>query len=205
MDAELLKLKIKRYLSQYEYLANEYEETQYLFEKYKKIFYSECSQNLINNKNKEDLNNNKNEYLRDKINEIDTEIDKDSNKDSYIHKIISKVYKKLCLKTHPDKSSLYNTEFEEISKAYNNKDFLQLLLLSRKLNIDIDYILNEYHNNSDEVTMLNNNDFNDYTEIFEESIKKLNEKIANIKTTLAWNWALSNDDQKIKLREKFID
>ena len=77
-----------------------------------------------------------------------------------------------------DKSSLYNTEFEEISKAYNNKDFLQLLLLSRKLNIDIDYIFNEYHNNSDEVTMLNNNDFNDYTEIFEESIKKLATNIA---------------------------
>ena len=39
MDPELLKLKIKRYLSQYEYLVNEYDETQYLFDKYKHIFY----------------------------------------------------------------------------------------------------------------------------------------------------------------------
>lgn len=210
MDTELLKLKIKKYLSQYEYLVNEYEETQYLFEKYKKIFYSECPQNLINNNNneknnKEDLNNNKPEYLQDKI---DTEIDKDSNKDSYILKIVSKVYKKLCLKTHPDKSPLYNKEFEEISKAYNKKDFLKLLLLSRKLNIDIDYILNEHHNNRDENTMMSNNDSNDcndYTEIFEESIRNINEKISNIKTTLAWNWALSNDDQKNQLREKFLN
>ena len=42
MDTELLRLKIKRYLSQYEYLLNEYDETQYLFEKYKEEFYKVC-------------------------------------------------------------------------------------------------------------------------------------------------------------------
>ena len=60
MDTELLKLKTKRYLSQYEYLLNEYEETQYLFEKYKKEFYNDCPKKVIINdvNNPEELKNN---------------------------------------------------------------------------------------------------------------------------------------------------
>ena len=32
----------------------------------------------------------------------------------------------------------------------------------------------------------------------------MNEKIKTIKSTLAWNWALSNPEQKQQLRERFL-
>jgi hypothetical protein len=200
MDTELLKLKIKRYLSQYEYLVNEYDETQYLFTKYKKIFYKECPQQIISNENS---NNDENKTETNDANNPNNANDtnnttniSESTNNSNIDKIISKVYKKLCIKTHPDKSSLYTKQFEEVSNAYNKKDFLKLLLISKELNIDIYNMYNEYSSNIDADI--------DYTLLFEKSIKDINEKITTIKSTLAWNWALSNEEQKKQLRERFL-
>ena len=203
MDTELLKLKIKRYLSQYEYLVNEYDETQYLFTKYKKIFYKECPQQIISNENS---NNDENKTETNNANDTNNVNDtndtnnttniSESTNNSNIDKIISKVYKILCIKTHPDKSSLYTKQFEEVSNAYNKKDFLKLLLISKELNIDIYNMYNEYSSNIDADI--------DYTLLFEKSIKDINEKITTIKSTLAWNWALSNEEQKKQLRERFL-
>ena len=62
MDAQLLKLKIKKYLAQYEYLLNEYEETEYLFEKYKKVFYNECPKKVFDKNNQSQPNSSKNAH-----------------------------------------------------------------------------------------------------------------------------------------------
>jgi hypothetical protein len=209
MDTELLRIKIKKYLSQYEYVSNDYEETQYLFEKYKKEFYNECPKKITPNddKNPDDLpSNTKNSDNIESNEKEDTKnATNDSEKQSYITKIICKLYKKLCLKTHPDKdkSNTYNKYFEEVSKAYNTKDFLKMLLLSRELNINTDNIYQEEINNTD----INNSSFETeqaYTLLFEKSINDINEKIKTIKSTLAWNWALSNPEQKQQLRERFL-
>ena len=217
MDTELLRIKIKKYLSQYEYLSNEYEETQYLFEKYKKEFYNECPKKIITNddKNSEDSTSNANntdpntkEDSTNTTNSTNTNDSEDILNDtqSYITKLISKLYKKLCLKTHPDKdkSNTYNKYFEEVSKAYNTKDFLKLLLLSRELNINTDNIYQEDINNPDINQHTSSENEQTYTSLFEKSINDMNEKIKTIKSTLAWNWALSNPEQKQQLRERYL-
>ena len=231
MDTELLKLKIKRYISQYEYLINEYEETQYLFEKYKKEFYNECpkKKNDKNDTNEKDTEKNTEKNTNNTTKDTSKNTNEDtaqnneeesSNNDSNISKIISKLYKKLCLKTHPDKdkSNTYIKKFDEISNAYNSKDFLKLLLLSRELNIDTISIINEDTTHTEDTEY--NKDSTDpkdpkdpkdpvnsekiYTTLFEKSINDINEKIKSIKSTLAWNWALSTPEQKQQLRERFL-
>ena len=220
MDTELLRLKIKKYLAQYEYLSNEYDETQYLFEKYKKEFYKDCpkkviindvndSEELKNNANANANNKNKNESQNESQNEppLDS-VESINHTQIYISKIISKLYKKLCLKTHPDKDkeNIYKAKFETISNAYNKKDFLKLLLLSRELNLNTDNIYkdeNEETPNKNEET-LNPEIEETYTSLFEKSINDMNDKIKGIKSTLAWNWALSNPEQKQHLRERFL-
>ena len=200
---ELIKLKIKKYISHYEYVLNTYEETMYLFEKYKQEFYKDCPRNSMKNKNNnEDNNNIKNPPLdNDNIDDNkddnkDDNIDNtnnidDSNNNVVALKSLNKIYHKLCLKTHPDKdsSNSYGHQFTIISDAYNKKDFLKLLLMCRELHIDIDYVTFEN---------------NDYDILFEKSINILNEKIESIKSTLAWNWVCANDEQKELLRQKFL-
>jgi hypothetical protein len=131
----------------------------------------------------------------------------DLSKNEYITKIIGKLYKKLCLKTHPDKdkSNIYKTKFEQVSNAYNNNDFLKLLLLSNELQINTDNIYNEEIELDNEETIKDKttDTDTDYTLLFEKSINSINEKIKTIKSTLAWNWALSNPEQKQQLRERF--
>jgi len=191
---ELIKLKIKKYISHYEYILNTYEETMYLFEKYKQEFYKDCPGSSVK-KNKDNDENDENNTGNDTNthNDTTTENEIDDQNDDYIHlsKSFNKIYHKLCLKTHPDKDTekLYSQQFAYISEAYNKKDFLKLLLICRELHIDIDYICFE-----------NNN----YDILFDKSINTLNEKIETIKSTLAWNWVCANDEQKEILRQKFL-
>ena len=194
---ELIKLKIKKYLSQYEYLLNEYEETMYLFEKYKQEFYKDCTKKIVKNKEEEHESNN-----TQNSNESETTYttNNDDEINTSLNKTLNKIYRKLCLKTHPDKdnANIYKTQFVDISEAYNKKDFLKLLLLCRELNVNIDNI---YDNNDlpEDIQKINT-----YDTLFEKSINLVTEKIKDIKSTLAWNWACSNDEQKELLRQRFL-
>ena len=208
---DLIKLKIKKYISHYEYVLNTYEETIYLFEEYKKEFYRDCPKNSSKNNTEQNNNDTYNTisedfiYNRNNINDSNNTNDNntndsnestnnENNKDdttTHLLKTVNKIYHKLCLKTHPDKdsSNLYGPQFTIISDAYNKKDFLKLLLMCRELHIDIDYVTFEN---------------NDYDILFDKSINMLNEKIESIKSTLAWNWVCANDEQKELLRQKFL-
>ena len=203
---ELIKLKIKKYLSQYEYLLNEYEETMYLFEKYKQEFYKDCPKKIIKNTEESeeseepDLHKSNNDTQNSMENETYTTTNNDDENKTSLNKTLNKIYRKLCLKTHPDKdnANMYKTQFVDISEAYNKKDFLKLLLLCRELNVNIDNI---YDNNDlpEDIQKINT-----YDTIFEKSINLVTEKIKDIKSTLAWNWACSNDEQKEQLRKRFL-
>jgi hypothetical protein len=194
-------------LSQYEYLLNEYEETQYLFEKYKQEFYKVCPKKIgPDNTNPHTVNEPKEENSTGP-NGTDgpAENTETNTQQSYICKLLGKLYKKLSLKTHPDKdkTNKYKNKFEEVHHAYTKKDFLKLVLLSRELDVNIDSIYTE-ENDLNSTSDISSTLENDYTQLFEKSISTMNEKISQIKSTLAWNWALGNDEQKKQLRERFL-
>ena len=46
VDKCLTKLKINKYISRYEFLTNEYKETMYLFEGYKRLFNTDCAKQV---------------------------------------------------------------------------------------------------------------------------------------------------------------
>lgn len=201
MDSALVKIKIKKYLSQYEYLLNEYEETEFMFEKYKEDFYKECPKVVVKKEETVDASGNTtstptstptSESATENTDAETPNVESeemefsDKNKEE-INKFLNKLYKKLSLKTHPDKVPDHDdTNFRRVKEAYNARDILALFLISRQLNLDIDID-----------TTLTEEDFS----VFDEAIDGVKKKINGIKETLAWNWASADDTQKKKYRE----
>ena len=199
----LERLKLRRFCSQYEYLETELDETRYLFEKYNKQFLeenyktepTENSQSAngpismdihiykeLPKEVPEELPEELPKELPEELPEDFDELQGESSQDLDIN--IKRLYRRLSLKTHPDKPGGDKESFEEVNDAFKNKDFLKLLLLASKYSIDID-----------DITIPMDN--------FEKNILDLKEKINNFKRTLAWNWATATPDQKEIFKRKF--
>lgn len=208
LTPQLLKLRVKKYLSRYEYIVSEYEETQFLFEQYKEMFYSECPKQIIANgkdKEKEEEQGKGKEEKQGPVNEYEKSTEEGegeregeestetstatTSSTTAIESLMNKIYKKLSLKTHPDKHKGDSTNFIKVSTAYKSKDILSMLLLARHHEIDVDI----------ESCVFSETDF----ELFESAINKVTDKISDIKNTLAWNWVLADDVQKQMYREQF--
>ena len=177
---DLLSLRLKKYCAKYEYLETELTETTYLFEEYNKEFIKECyniepeqkntvKTNPVSNLEEEPLN------VDDIVAEEETELDK----------TLKQLYRKLSLKTHPDKPSGDREAFEEVKSAYNNKNALKLIIMAIKYNMP----MNELDDN--------------VIEMFEKNIKEMDDKIQNYKKTLAWNWASASETQKEHYKKQF--
>jgi hypothetical protein len=180
---------------QYEYLQSEYEETEYLFEQYKSEFYKECprvsvkkegdtaeeAQPQSNNSEKED----------EKEEKEDNETEAQPEPDTPASKILTKLYRKLSLKTHPDKLKGNTEHFQTVSKAFKEKDILKLLMLCKTYDVDVDF------DNECAGALIEN------AEIFDAAINSITNKISEMKKTLAWNWAFADDTLKQRYRELY--
>jgi hypothetical protein len=102
-------------------------------------------------------------------------------------KFMNKLYRKLSLKTHPDKLNGSSVQFQIVNDAFNAKDILRLLILSKHHDVDIDY---------SQIVFIDED-----SSLFENAINTINNKISEIKKTLAWNWAIADDEQKQKYRD----
>lgn len=184
-DDKLLNLKIKRYLTQYDYLELELEETEYLFNKYNKQFLKE----YYNIKEEEspkinipDINEILEESLEESVS-ID-EIDKEISEEDIG---LKKLYRLLSLKTHPDKNN-NSTEskeiFAEINKAYKNKNILKLFKYAIQYKVQIPPSILE--------TCIT---------LFDKTIIDIQSKIEHFKKTIAWNWGTSSEQDKEIQRE----
>lgn len=185
MDETLIKLKVKRYLTQYEYLELELEETEYLFKQYNKKFLKEYynveepdpqPQIILPN---EDLLNDFD------LNNVGPDENDDDNLNDNIQ--IKKLYRLLSLKTHPDKNNgtqESKEEFAEINKAYKEKDVLKLFKFAIKYKINMTPCIVE--------TCIS---------LFDKTIKEMQGKIDHIKQTVAWNWGTASDEEKEIHRE----
>jgi hypothetical protein len=100
-------------------------------------------------------------------------------------KLIRKIYKNLAKILHPDVSDNPNaTEiFREVTDYYENYNLMGLIRVSNENNINLNF--------------LNDADMQE----IEESIQKNNEKINELKNTLAWFWG-TNDAEVAEKRKK---
>jgi hypothetical protein len=223
MDTELTKLKMKRYISQYEFVRSEYEEAEYMFGIYKDKFYKECQQkgpsrntgpkseheqqytssNGINDEcdsgekkdedgtgcdhDHDDHNNNSDTSDNSKKNNTDKYAEEQS--DTPATRFMNKLYKKLSLKTHPDKLNGNTTHFQMVNDAFVAKDILKLIILANKFEVEVDYSQDIFSEQE--------------MSLFEKAINAVSTKIMDMKQTLAWNWAVADEQQKQKYRELY--
>lgn len=182
VDDVLINIRTKRYLTQYDYLELELEETQYMFDKYNKQFLKEYYNIDEPSKPKIIIPDETSTELPDV--DIDLEIQKPEEPEDIQ---LKKLYRLLSLKTHPDKNngSQESKEiFAEINKAYKKKDILKLFKFALKYKIEINPIIMEK-----------------CSTLFENSIIDMKAKIEHIKQTVAWKWGISSDEQKEMHRE----
>ena len=109
---------------------------------------------------------------KDPYEEIQTDVSEDTMK---------KVYRKVANKIHPDKKGGDKEKFQVAAKANKNKDFGALLEMADELEIDIE-LSNEL---IDEMT---------------KQCKAVVNNITKMKTTLAWTWAHSKEQERESLR-----
>lgn len=182
MDTILIDLKIKRYLTQYDYLELELEETEYMFEQFNKQFLKEYYN--IEEKPKIVPPPNDNSSPIDEQTSTDIpEINIDDYEEDDID--LKKIYKLLSLKTHPDKKTGNKNDFQEIHKAFKQKNVLKLIKFCIKYNIPLDNII-----------------FQKSLILFENNITDIQTKIQQFKQTLAWQWCNATDEQKEILKQQ---
>ena len=171
MNDKLLELKRKKLQQQILYLRTELEETEWIFQDCLKEFDVEFRKYFKNptKKNKKDITTEPPEY---DIPATD----------------VNSVFKKIAKHTHPDKlinKDISDEEYDakvdmykEAQKSVKNRDWSKVVEIAKELGIDISDIKN------------------DDSEYLSESVKRLTEKIKQLKTTYAWKWGNTPDQDK---------
>ena len=171
MNDKLLELKRKKLQQQILYLRTELEETEWIFQDCLKEFDVEFRKYFKDptQKRKGDVTSNPPEY---DIPEVD----------------VNMVFKKIAKETHPDKlinKDISDEEYDakvdmykEAQRSVKNRDWSKVVEIAKELGIDISDIKN------------------DDSEYLSESVKRLTEKIKQLKTTYAWKWGNTPDQDK---------
>lgn len=201
---ELFNIKLKRYITQYDYLESLLQETKILFEEYNQTFlseyYDEQEQKLLTEKKELEKSqnpkfnaidqNDENENNDKKDDNFDDNDDDDNNDDNnnFDLNILKKLYRRLSLKTHPDKIKGKGDFFKKINIAHKKKDLIALVRIAKELNIDISDIIIE---KSDSVIST-----------FDKNIQNIEKEIYDLKHTVAWHWAHASPEEKKLYKEK---
>lgn len=195
----LFNIKLKRYLIQYDYIETLLEETKILFEEYNqqflKEYYNEEEQKQLAEKKESEKANNPKYNINDNDNNIDeSNLDEDisindnDNKNDVDDVILKKIYKRLSLKTHPDKTKGKGEYFKKINVAHKKKDIIILVRIAKELSIDISDIVVDESN-----TIIST---------FDKNIQTLEKEIYDLKHTVAWHWAHASQEEKQQYKEK---
>ena len=163
MNDKLLELKRKKLQQQILYLRTELEETEWIFQDCLKEFDVEFRKYFKDptEKKKGDVTSKPPEY---DIPEVD----------------VNMVFKKIAKKTHPDKlinKDISDEEYDakvdmykEAQRSVKNRDWSKVVEIANELGIDVSDIKN------------------DDSEYLVESVKRLTQKIKQLKLTYAWQW-----------------
>jgi len=170
VNDKLLELKRKKLQQKILYLRTELEETEWIFHDCLKEFDVEFRKYFKNPTEKK-----KNDVTKSPEYDIPATD-------------VNMVFKKIAKETHPDK--LINKEisdeeydakvdmYKEAQRSVKNRDWSKVVEIAKELGIDISDIKN------------------DDSEYLEESIKRLIEKIQQLKLTYAWKWSHTSDQDK---------
>jgi len=171
VNDKLLELKRKKLQQQILYLRTELEETEWVFQDCLKEFDVEFRKYFKDptEKKKGDVTSKPPEY---DIPEVD----------------VNMVFKKIAKETHPDKlinrdisDEEYDAKvdmYKEAQRSVKNRDWSKVVEIAKELGIDISDIKN------------------DDSEYLNESVKRLTEKIKQLKLTYAWKWGHTQDHER---------
>ena len=163
MNDKLQELKRKRLQQQILYLRTELEETEWIFQDCLKEFDVEFRKYF-----KEPTKKRKNDVTESPEYDIPATD-------------VNSVFKKIAKHTHPDKlinQNITDEEYDakvdmykEAQRSVKNRDWSKVVEIAKELGIDISDIKN------------------DDSEYLEESVKRLTDKIKQLKLTYAWKWS----------------
>lgn len=171
---------LKKKILNYELLKCDLEEAEILSQQYREQFYNEVYPDKFNNHINIDHNSN---LLNEDVQQIPG-----------VSENLRKIYKKLTLKTHPDRNinleedEQKNNEelFKEISESYQKGDLCDLLIKAKELRINIPELSNED------------------LSIVEININNMQEKLDNIKKEISWKWCTTTCPIARENIKKFI-
>ena len=177
---DLVYLQILRYTSQSDYLENLLNEVKFKFDIYNAKFLKEYYNDPIIKEQDIKQQQINQEKINQKINEIpDGEINPDPDPDE---KMLNSLYRKLSLKTHPDKiKNGDDSIFKIVSHAYKTKNLLKLLKLACEYKIEIEECP---------------------TILLEKNIKDLEKEINDIQHSVAWIWVNEATDEQKEIIKK---
>ena len=171
MNDKLLELKRKKLQQQILYLRTELEETEWVFQDCLKEFDVEFRK-----------------YFKNPTEKKKNDISAEAPKYDIPANDVNMVFKKIAKETHPDKlinkdisDEEYDAKVEmykEAQLSVKNRDWSKVVEIAKELGIDISDIKN------------------DDSEYLSESVKRLTEKIKQLKTTYAWKWGNTPDQDK---------
>ena len=171
MSDRLQELRRKRLEQQVLYLKSELEETQWIFQNCLREFDVEFRKYF-----KEPTKQQKGENV---INSPEYDIPIED---------VNSVFKKIAKHTHPDKlinKNISDEEYDakvdmykEAQRSVKNRDWSKVVEIAKELGIDISDIKN------------------DDSEYLKESVKRLTEKIKQLKLTYAWKWGHAQDHER---------
>ena len=171
LDNKLLKLQRKKLQRQILYLRSELEETQIIFQECLGDFDSEFGK-----------------YFKDNINKKNKNESMDPVEFDIPEKDVNIVFRMIAQKTHPDKlikedisSPSYKSKvnmYKEAQQSVKNKDWSRVVEIAMELDIDVSWVKK------------------DDSEYLVESVKKLTNKINQLKSTYAWKWGNAPDQER---------
>ena len=169
--------KLKKYYLKYNYLQLEKEEIDEEFFEYKKEFDTLFAKYFVKEEPKEIWVNESTGETRetpppngpDNMEEVIEPKEPSSEQ-------VRKLYKKLSIKTHPDKGG-DKEDFQRVSRAYKSNNIFELLYFAGEYDVDI------------EITPVEER-------IVETNIKDMEHEINHIKSTLAWAWAVGDNNSR---------
>ena len=179
MNDKLLELKRKKLQQQILYLRTELEETEWIFQDCLKEFDVEFRKYFKDptQKKKGDVTSKPPEY---DIPEVD----------------VNMVFKKIAKETHPDKlinKDISDEEYDakvdmykEAQRSVKNRDWSKVVEIANQLGIDVSDIKN------------------DDSEYLVESVKRLTQKIKQLKLTYAWQWGNTPDHEREGMRAMIL-
>ncbi len=171
MNDKLLELKRKKLQRQILYLRTELEETEWVFQECLKDFDIEFR-----------------DYFKDPNKKTKRGVTTEPPEFDIPKEDVNVVFRMIAQKTHPDKliskdisDTEYNAKVEmykEAQRSVENKDWSRVVEIAMELDIDVSDV---------------KNDDSDY---LNESVKRLTEKIKQLKSTYAWKWGNTPDQER---------